>query len=65
MAESVIMQIGNWLTRSFFLRYAIADERDIADAVQKLEPASRDKKRSKTNLQKTARCPPVTAHGIQ
>lgn len=35
--ESVIMQIGNWKTRSVFLRYDIVDERDIAEAVQKLE----------------------------
>ena len=46
------MQIGNWLTRSFFLRYAIADERDIDDAVQKLEPASRAKNRQKLTFRR-------------
>jgi len=44
VAESVIMQIGNWLTRSVFLRYAIVDERDIADAVQMLEAHQGQKK---------------------
>jgi hypothetical protein len=33
----VIQKIGGWKTRSVFERYAIVDQRDIADAMQKLE----------------------------
>jgi integrase len=37
VAEGVIQKIGGWKTRSVFERYAIVDQRDIADAMQKLE----------------------------
>ena len=33
VAESVIMRLGGWKTRSMFERYAIVDERDLAAAV--------------------------------
>src|SRR5439155_8372156 len=33
VAESVIMRMGGWKTRSMFERYAIVDERDLAAAV--------------------------------
>ena len=37
VGKSVIMRIGGWKTRSVFQRYDIVDNRDIADAVRKLE----------------------------
>ncbi len=37
VAEGVIQKIGGWKTRSVFERYAIVDQRDIADAMHKLE----------------------------
>jgi integrase len=37
VAETVIMKIGGWRTRSVFERYAIVAQSDIADAMQKLE----------------------------
>ncbi len=37
VAEGVIQKIGGWKTRSVFERYAIVDQRDIADAMRKLE----------------------------
>lgn len=37
VGENVIMRIGGWKTRSVFQRYDIVDNRDIADAMQKLE----------------------------
>lgn len=39
VAEGVIQKIGGWKTRSVFERYAIVDQRDIADAMHKLETA--------------------------
>ena len=32
VAEGVIQKIGGWKTRSVFERYAIVDQRDIAEA---------------------------------
>jgi integrase len=37
IAEGVIQKIGGWKTRSVFARYAIVDQRDIADAMLKLQ----------------------------
>jgi hypothetical protein len=37
VAEGVIQKIGGWKTRSVFERYVIVDQRDIADAMRKLE----------------------------
>lgn len=37
VGENVIMKIGGWKTRSVFQRYDIVDNRDIADAMKKLE----------------------------
>ena len=37
VGESVIMRIGGWKTRSVFQRYDIVDNRDIAEAMRKLE----------------------------
>jgi integrase len=37
IGENVIMRIGGWKTRSVFQRYDIVDNRDIADAMKKLE----------------------------
>ena len=34
VAEGVIQKIGGWKTRSVFERYAIVDQRDIADAMR-------------------------------
>jgi integrase len=39
VAESTIMDIGGWKTRSVFKRYCIADARDIAAAIEKRERA--------------------------
>jgi hypothetical protein len=33
VAESTIMKLGGWKTRSMLLRYDIHDERDLAEAV--------------------------------
>jgi integrase len=40
--EGVIMKIGGWKTRSVFERYAIVDQRDIRDALHRLEQARED-----------------------
>jgi integrase len=37
VAETVIMKVGGWRTRSVFERYAIVAQGDIADATRKLE----------------------------
>ncbi len=39
VAESTIMDIGGWKTRSVFKRYAIKDSRDIKAAIEKREQA--------------------------
>jgi len=39
VAESTIMDIGGWKTRSMFKRYAINDTRDIKAAIEKREQA--------------------------
>jgi integrase len=39
VAEGVIMRIGGWKTRSVFERYNIVDQRDIREALVKLEQA--------------------------
>ncbi len=41
IAETVIMKIGGWRTRSVFERYAIVSRNDIADAMRKLETSER------------------------
>src|SRR6266702_1863123 len=41
IAETVIMKIGGWRTRSVFERYAIVNRMDIADAMQKLQESER------------------------
>lgn len=41
IAETVIMKIGGWRTRSVFERYAIVSRNDIADAMRKLEISER------------------------
>lgn len=35
--ETVIMVMGGWKTRRVFIRYAIVDETDIKEAMQKVE----------------------------
>jgi hypothetical protein len=35
--EDVIMRIGNWKTRSVFARYNVIDERDLAEAGERLD----------------------------
>jgi integrase len=35
--EEIIMRLGGWKTRSMFSRYAIVDERDLAEAQAKLD----------------------------
>jgi hypothetical protein len=42
VGESVIMRIGGWKTSSVFQRYDIVDNRDIADAVRKLEQSEQN-----------------------
>jgi hypothetical protein len=37
VAEGVIQKIGGWKTRSVFERYAIVDQRDIAEAMERLQ----------------------------
>jgi hypothetical protein len=37
VAEGVIMKLGGWKTRSMFERYNIVDQRDLRDALDKLE----------------------------
>ena len=37
IAETVLMKIGGWRTRSVFERYAIVSRSDIADAMRKLQ----------------------------
>jgi len=37
IAETVIMKIGGWRTRSVFERYAIVSRNDLADAMRKLQ----------------------------
>ncbi|HEY6351564.1 MAG TPA: site-specific integrase [Candidatus Angelobacter sp.] len=41
IGENVIMRIGGWKTRSVFQRYDIVDNRDIADAMKKLEDSEK------------------------
>lgn len=41
IAETVIMKIGGWRTRSVFERYAIVSRNDLADAMRKLEISER------------------------
>ena len=36
IAETVIMKMGGWLTPSVFRRYAIVDDSDMDEAIQKL-----------------------------
>jgi integrase len=43
IGENVIMRIGGWKTRSVFQRYDIIDNRDIADAMKKLEQSEKPK----------------------
>jgi integrase len=43
IGENVIMRIGGWKTRSVFQRYDIVDNRDIADAMKKLELSEKSK----------------------
>jgi integrase len=42
IAETVIMNIGGWKTRSVFERYAIVSRGDIVEAMQKLEANRRE-----------------------
>jgi integrase len=42
IAETVIMKIGGWRTRSVFERYAIVSRGDIVEAMQKLETNQRE-----------------------
>ena len=42
VAEGVIMKIGGWKTRSVFERYNIVDQRDIRQAVARMEPSAND-----------------------
>lgn len=35
--ETVIMKVAGWRTRNIFKRYAIVNNEDIADAMQKLQ----------------------------
>ena len=44
IAETVIMKIGGWRTRSVFERYAIVSRTDIADAMRKLQTSEAQKK---------------------
>ena len=39
VAESTIMDIGGWMTKEMFKRYAITDTKDIAAAIAKREQA--------------------------
>ena len=43
VGENVIMRIGGWKTRSVFQRYDIVDNRDIADAMKKLEQSEQSR----------------------
>lgn len=43
IGENVIMRIGGWKPRSVFQRYDIVDNRDIADAMKKLEQSEKPK----------------------
>ena len=47
IGENVIMRIGGWKTRSVFQRYDIVDNRDIADAMRKLEDSEKSHKKGK------------------
>jgi hypothetical protein len=42
IAETVIMKIGGWRTRSVFERYAIVSRGDMVDAMQKLQRAEQE-----------------------
>jgi integrase len=44
VGESVIMRVGGWKTRSVFQRYDIVDNRDIADAMLRLQETERAQK---------------------
>ncbi len=46
IGETVIMRIGGWKTRSVFQRYDIVDNRDIADAMKRLEDSEKNQKQS-------------------
>jgi integrase len=41
VAETVIMKIGGWRTRSVFERYAIVSRTDIADAMLRLQQSEK------------------------
>ena len=42
IAETVIMKIGDWRTRSVFERYASVSRGDMVDAIQKLQRAEQE-----------------------
>jgi integrase len=44
VAEGLIMRIGGWKTRSVFERYNIVDQRDILDAITKLQELEKAQK---------------------
>jgi integrase len=44
VAEGVIMRVGGWKTPSVFERYNIVDQRDIREALHKLEQAQNQAK---------------------
>jgi hypothetical protein len=46
IAETVIMKIGGWRTRSVFERYAIVSRGDMVDAMQKLQRAEQESQTS-------------------
>jgi hypothetical protein len=46
IAETVIMKIGGWRTRSVFERYAIVSRGDMVDAMQKLQRAEQESQAS-------------------
>ena len=50
IGENVIMRIGGWKTRSVFQRYDIVDNRDIADAMKKLEQSEKPKPEQKGHV---------------
>lgn len=45
VAESVIMRIGGWKTRSVFERYNIVDQRDVREAFDRLDEARKTEPR--------------------
>ena len=46
IAETVIMKIGGWRTRSVFERYAIVSRGDMVDAMQRLQRAEQESQAS-------------------